>query len=593
MKKFLLLNLLLAMLFGAQTAGASVVLNATNFPDPVFRSYISSLTGVSVGGTISDAALASVDDIRVGSMGISSLKGIEYFTRLGILLCFGNQLTSLDVSKNTNLGDLSCFNNQLTALDVSKNTKLGYLSCGENQLTALDVSKNTKLYNLGCSNNELKSLDVSKNTELDELWCDGNLLSSLDVTKNTKLTVLSCSENQLTALDVSKNTELTHMYCSHNQLVSLDLSGTNVSNAIPRPPFVVSSFGGQVSTRRFDRVSVSDDNCLYLCVGRAENRIRNLKIDGEEKDVREIKAYGSQYIQVTDDKKKIPLKVEYEYFTGASNLFYDGWMDVTVNYDVKKYGVYVNNVELTSLNFYDIPGLKSGKAYFYDEPHGIGYNGLQPTLVLNNAHIEGKDGIYNKRGYDFKIHAIGNNIITATKSTCFNSDPAVKTTISGGGTLRFTADGSGIYNAEVATLIITEGTTVISEGDAFGFYDEGGSLYIQENSKLACYGNEYFSVELPADKDRHFDSNIDIRYPIGAYFAKGRYVYYAGTTTNVQKDWVVIGPVEQATEDLIDGVSPIKETEEEATIIYNLAGQRLNKMQKGINIVGGRKVLVK
>ena len=27
--------------------------------------------------------------------------------------------------------------------------------------------------------------------------------------------------------------------------------------------------------------------------------------------------------------------------------------------------------------------------------------------------------------------------------------------------------------------------------------------------------------------------------------------------------------------------------------IYNLAGQRLSKMQKGINIVGGKKVLVK
>ena len=27
--------------------------------------------------------------------------------------------------------------------------------------------------------------------------------------------------------------------------------------------------------------------------------------------------------------------------------------------------------------------------------------------------------------------------------------------------------------------------------------------------------------------------------------------------------------------------------------IYNLAGQRLRKMQKGINIVGGKKILVK
>ena len=37
--------------------------------------------------------------------------------------------------------------------------------------------------------------------------------------------------------------------------------------------------------------------------------------------------------------------------------------------------------------------------------------------------------------------------------------------------------------------------------------------------------------------------------------------------------------------------SPIEETEEKETDIYNLAGQRITKMQKGINIVNGKKVL--
>ena len=42
-----------------------------------------------------------------------------------------------------------------------------------------------------------------------------------------------------------------------------------------------------------------------------------------------------------------------------------------------------------------------------------------------------------------------------------------------------------------------------------------------------------------------------------------------------------------------DGVeSPLEETEEEGAI-YNLAGQRLSKMQRGINIVNGKKVAVK
>ena len=43
-------------------------------------------------------------------------------------------------------------------------------------------------------------------------------------------------------------------------------------------------------------------------------------------------------------------------------------------------------------------------------------------------------------------------------------------------------------------------------------------------------------------------------------------------------------------EDDATGVSPLGETEEGAAIC-SIVGQRLNRMQKGINIVGGRKVL--
>ena len=39
-------------------------------------------------------------------------------------------------------------------------------------------------------------------------------------------------------------------------------------------------------------------------------------------------------------------------------------------------------------------------------------------------------------------------------------------------------------------------------------------------------------------------------------------------------------------------VSPLGKAEEVVSI-YNLAGQRLSKLQKGINIVNGKKILVK
>ena len=53
---------------------------------------------------------------------ITSLKGIEYFTALTSLNYRYNQLTTLDLSKNTALKVLNCSKNQLTTLDVSKNS---------------------------------------------------------------------------------------------------------------------------------------------------------------------------------------------------------------------------------------------------------------------------------------------------------------------------------------------------------------------------------------------------------------------------------------------------------------------------------------
>jgi len=85
------------------------------------------------------------------------------------ICCDGNQLTGLDVSKNTELISLECRFNKLTDLDVSKNTKLLRLICQGNQLTRLDVSNNTALTGLDCSFNFLKTLDVSKNSALTRL----------------------------------------------------------------------------------------------------------------------------------------------------------------------------------------------------------------------------------------------------------------------------------------------------------------------------------------------------------------------------------------------------------------------------------------
>ena len=208
---------------GIAVQSAGVAIDSTNFPDANFRTVVENFD-TNKDGSLSDTEIAAVEAIDCHDKGISNLKGIEYFTSLDYLDCCGNQLTALDVSKNTSLKILDCIYNQLTTLDVNKNTALNKLWCGDNPLTTLDVSKNTALIDLYCSCNQLTALDVSKNTALTKLNCSGNQLTALDVSKNTALTYLDCGSNQLTTLDVSKNTALTKLDCAINQLTALDVS---------------------------------------------------------------------------------------------------------------------------------------------------------------------------------------------------------------------------------------------------------------------------------------------------------------------------------------------------------------------------------
>ena len=82
-----------------------------------------------------------------------------------------------------------------------------------------------------------------------------------------------------------------------------------------------------------------------------------------------------------------------------------------------------------------------------------------------------------------------------------------------------------------------------------------------------------------------------------------------GTTATWEGDWDEVILTNQATSqariktiavtyidtDIIDGIADLSgmSGQSESSVIYNLVGQRLSKMQKGINIVGGKKVLGK
>ena len=225
------------------TPMASLTVTITNreldIPDPKFKAYLLEVADMDNDGvlTLQDAKAwnesSSEKKFDISYNFITSLKGIEYFTALTSLNYRNNQLTTLDLSKNTALKELDCYNSKkLTYLNVSNNTALETLECSFCSLTTLDLSKNTALTSLNCGNNQLTFLDVSKNTALTSLSCYSNQITILDVSKNTALTSLSCYSNQITILDLSKNTTLTKLYCNNNQLTVLDVSNNTALTSL-------------------------------------------------------------------------------------------------------------------------------------------------------------------------------------------------------------------------------------------------------------------------------------------------------------------------------------------------------------------------
>lgn len=266
--------------FDPLTAGVAV--SAANFPDDVFRAYVSTNFDTDGNGSLSDEEIAAVAEINVrgkneeGAQLISTLKGIEFFPSLAYLDCAGNALKELDVSQNTALEGLICgimdndgnvFGNQLSKLDVSKNKSLGLLFCTHNQITALDVSENPELFVLYCYNNGMTQLNISGCTKLIEISCGNNQLTSLDVSSNLALRWLNCYYNSLGTLTVRNYPALSFLNCSGNPLGALDVSGCQNLTELY-------CWGCALSSLKFDGdESLQKVNCSY-------NELSSLSFNG-------------------------------------------------------------------------------------------------------------------------------------------------------------------------------------------------------------------------------------------------------------------------------------------------------------------------
>ena len=154
---------------------------------------------------------------------VTSLQGIEYFVNLRKLVCSGNPIPQMDLSKNVSLETLIANGCELKLIDVTNNNNLIHLEANNNLLYTIDLKANDKLQKLSLYKNKMASLDLSGCPQLKVLMCADNTLTALDLSNNVALEAIDCSDNKLTELSFNNNPKLVNITCSHNSLTHIDL----------------------------------------------------------------------------------------------------------------------------------------------------------------------------------------------------------------------------------------------------------------------------------------------------------------------------------------------------------------------------------
>ncbi|MCH4160486.1 MAG: hypothetical protein LKF41_01575 [Bifidobacterium sp.] len=142
---------MVGLTFGAMVAPAAsaatsdVAVNESNFPDAVFRGYVSEHFDTDTNGSLTADEISNAQSIHVSeylddSQKFHSVQGIEYFTELTNLFIPGAYVSELDVSHNPQLVEVNVYKNQLNGLDLSQNPKVETLNISDNPIVALKAA---------------------------------------------------------------------------------------------------------------------------------------------------------------------------------------------------------------------------------------------------------------------------------------------------------------------------------------------------------------------------------------------------------------------------------------------------------------------
>lgn len=160
-----------------------------------------------------DGYVISIDIPYKELTGVLDVSG---FSKLKLINCEGNELTSLVLDDCISLVQAECYYNVLQTLQIKNCKNLHYLDCDGNELKELDLSTCMNLTELICSNNQLTYLDVSLQSQLDVLFCQENRLTNIALPETNSLSRINCEYNYLKDLSqfevLAQNTAVWVLY---------------------------------------------------------------------------------------------------------------------------------------------------------------------------------------------------------------------------------------------------------------------------------------------------------------------------------------------------------------------------------------------
>ncbi|MCZ2393983.1 MAG: leucine-rich repeat domain-containing protein [Chitinophagales bacterium] len=205
-----------------------------NIPDANFKNaLIAAGVDKNGDGIIQLNEAMEVTYLKIDSLNISSLEGIDNFRNLQTLFCRGNKITTLPLYTFTKLEELDCSRNEITSLDVSMINQLNSLECSSNRITNLYLGNSDQLKFIDCSYNNLTNLDISGLSNLEQITCKINKLTSINIGNQNKIKYLNINYNRLSNIQLSGLNQIEYLDISQNQLNNIDLSAlTNLETLI-------------------------------------------------------------------------------------------------------------------------------------------------------------------------------------------------------------------------------------------------------------------------------------------------------------------------------------------------------------------------